>query len=175
MSDQLLQISLLTHHLPSPKSRIDTIVSVNPTKPKPPKEYCDKWLHDGTCAFTQQGCKFKHEMPLDTATQHAVGLFQGLPTWYKKHQEDLARQRKPPVEKEHQPLMIEDRKAALDRLASGYGPGPSEVRAQEMTGGDLGIDRESFRDPSSPRCKFTKGPMPLRLGRPRPVSGKSIH
>ncbi|KAL2017006.1 hypothetical protein VTK56DRAFT_2687 [Thermocarpiscus australiensis] len=55
------------------------------------KVYCDKWVHEGVCAFTQQGCKYKHEMPLDTATQHALGLFHGLPAWYKRAQAELAR------------------------------------------------------------------------------------
>lgn len=46
------------------------------------------WIHEGRCAFTQTGCKFKHEMPLDEASQKALGLFQGLPAWYKKQQEE---------------------------------------------------------------------------------------
>lgn len=50
------------------------------------KVYCDKWVHEGICAFTQQGCKFKHEMPHDRATQRSLGLFQGYPNWYKKLQ-----------------------------------------------------------------------------------------
>lgn len=48
------------------------------------KIYCDKWIHDGTCAFTQQGCKFKHEMPNDRETQEKLGLFHGFPGWWKK-------------------------------------------------------------------------------------------
>lgn len=60
-----------------------------------PKIYCDKWVHEGVCAFTQQGCKYKHEMPLDKVTQHQLGLFHGLPAWWKKHQAELARQREP--------------------------------------------------------------------------------
>ncbi|OBT63870.1 hypothetical protein VE03_06637 [Pseudogymnoascus sp. 23342-1-I1] len=52
--------------------------------PRKDKVYCDKWVHEGVCAFSQQGCRYKHEMPLDIATQHALGLFQGLPMWYKK-------------------------------------------------------------------------------------------
>ncbi|KAJ4396262.1 hypothetical protein N0V93_000481 [Gnomoniopsis smithogilvyi] len=50
------------------------------------KVYCDKWIHDGTCAFTQQGCKFKHEMPMDKETQQSLGLFHGLPAWYRKQE-----------------------------------------------------------------------------------------
>lgn len=48
------------------------------------------WIHEGRCAFTQTGCKFKHEMPLDEESQRALGLFQGLPTWFKKQQEESA-------------------------------------------------------------------------------------
>lgn len=48
------------------------------------------WIHEGRCAFTQTGCKFKHEMPLDEGSQKALGLFQGLPAWYKKQQEELS-------------------------------------------------------------------------------------
>lgn len=54
--------------------------------PRREKIYCDKWIHDGTCAFTQQGCKFKHEMPMDKETQQGLGLFHGLPPWFRKHQ-----------------------------------------------------------------------------------------
>lgn len=42
------------------------------------------WIHRGVCGFAQQGCKYKHEMPFDRQTQASVGLFQGLPEWYKK-------------------------------------------------------------------------------------------
>ncbi|KAI0842506.1 hypothetical protein F5Y06DRAFT_306036 [Hypoxylon sp. FL0890] len=61
-----------------------------------PKIYCDKWVHEGVCAFTQQGCKYKHEMPFDKVTQHQLGLFHGFPAWWKKHQADLSRQREGP-------------------------------------------------------------------------------
>ncbi|KAI1136135.1 hypothetical protein F5Y05DRAFT_420267 [Hypoxylon sp. FL0543] len=61
-----------------------------------PKIYCDKWVHEGVCAFTQQGCKYKHEMPFDKVTQHQLGLFHGFPAWWKKHQADLSRQRDGP-------------------------------------------------------------------------------
>lgn len=76
------------------QSEIDHIVSSSgPLRPPfvpsshPPRRekiYCDKWVHDGVCAFAQQGCKYKHEMPRDVATQRALGLFHGLPAWYKR-------------------------------------------------------------------------------------------
>ncbi|GKT50337.1 uncharacterized protein ColSpa_10518 [Colletotrichum spaethianum] len=74
------------------KRRIDHIVASSPTPPRKPKIYCDKWVHEGVCAFTQQGCKYKHEMPLDKATQNSLGLFHGLPAWWKKQQAELQRQ-----------------------------------------------------------------------------------
>ncbi|KAB8300951.1 hypothetical protein EYC80_002875 [Monilinia laxa] len=48
------------------------------------KIYCDKWVHEGTCAFTQVGCKYKHEMPMDKATQVSLGLNHGVPNWYRR-------------------------------------------------------------------------------------------
>jgi hypothetical protein len=68
------------------QTHIDRIVassgpSGHPTM-RPRKEWCDKWIHDGKCAFTQQGCKFKHEMPSDPETLERLGLFSGPPVWY---------------------------------------------------------------------------------------------
>ncbi|KAL5093172.1 hypothetical protein Trisim1_011958 [Trichoderma cf. simile WF8] len=71
------------------QNQIDRIVATSPSIQKKNKVYCDMWIHEGRCAFTQTGCKFKHEMPLDEASQKALGLFQGLPAWYKKQQEEL--------------------------------------------------------------------------------------
>lgn len=50
------------------------------------KVYCDKWVHEGVCAFTQQGCRYKHEMPMDRATQLKLGLNNGLPLWWRRQQ-----------------------------------------------------------------------------------------
>ena len=60
--------------------------------PKKNKVYCDKWVHEGICAFTQQGCRYKHEMPYDKATQRSLGLFHGFPTWWRKLQAEQQRQ-----------------------------------------------------------------------------------
>ncbi|KAF4454332.1 hypothetical protein F53441_3148 [Fusarium austroafricanum] len=75
------------------KNRIDRIVATtSPAQQRKTKIYCDKWIHDGTCAFTQQGCKYKHEMPFDKATQQSLGLFHGFPKWWRDHQEELQKQ-----------------------------------------------------------------------------------
>ncbi|KAH6697595.1 hypothetical protein F5X68DRAFT_257731 [Plectosphaerella plurivora] len=92
-------VTVLKTPPPSPVSgsdtiqkKIDHIVATTPTPQKRPKIYCDKWVHEGVCAFTQQGCKYKHEMPLDKATQMSLGLFHGLPTWWKKQQAERQRE-----------------------------------------------------------------------------------
>ncbi|XXH03763.1 hypothetical protein Hte_010169 [Hypoxylon texense] len=112
-----------------------------------PKIYCDKWVHEGVCAFTQQGCKYKHEMPFDKVTQHQLGLFHGFPAWWKKHQADLSRQRDSPVVggggnagvagAEEPARLSGDR--FLGRPGSGPGPGttagPSNAAAAPASGG----------------------------------------
>lgn len=58
-------------------------IEPTPTTGRKEKIYCDKWVHEGTCAFTQRGCRYKHEMPFDKATQLSLGL-NGLPNWFKR-------------------------------------------------------------------------------------------
>jgi hypothetical protein len=52
--------------------------------PRREKIYCDKWIHEGVCAFTQMGCKYKHVMPTDKATQMSLGLNHGFPSWDRR-------------------------------------------------------------------------------------------
>ncbi|KAM3074687.1 hypothetical protein ACMFMG_008112 [Clarireedia jacksonii] len=59
-------------------------ISMTATPARREKIYCDKWVHEGTCAFTQVGCKYKHEMPTDKVTQLSLGLSQGFPNWYRR-------------------------------------------------------------------------------------------
>jgi hypothetical protein len=64
-----------------------TAPAVTPVRPqRREKIYCDKWIHEGVCAFTQMGCKYLHEMPMDKATQISLGLNHGIPTWYRRSQ-----------------------------------------------------------------------------------------
>ncbi|KAI1658182.1 hypothetical protein F4813DRAFT_395900, partial [Daldinia decipiens] len=89
----------LPQHAQHPHHHASTSHNNNHPQQQPqrrPKIYCDKWVHEGVCAFTQQGCKYKHEMPFDKVTQHQLGLFHGFPAWWKKHQADLSRQRDGP-------------------------------------------------------------------------------
>ena len=49
------------------------------------KRWCSYWIQKGECAYTQQGCKYLHEMP-DLATLRTIG-FTHVPFWYKQNQE----------------------------------------------------------------------------------------
>ena len=47
------------------------------------KEYCSYWLRHGECDYAQQGCLYRHEMPLDIKVLHRLGL-RDLPRWYRE-------------------------------------------------------------------------------------------
>ncbi|CAD0091417.1 unnamed protein product [Aureobasidium mustum] len=50
------------------------------------KIYCTYWIQNqGQCAFTQQGCIYKHEMPEDKETLESIGL-KSVPAWWRKEQ-----------------------------------------------------------------------------------------
>lgn len=71
-------------YMSAPPSGGSSTRAIIPFPTRKDKIYCDKWVHDGTCAFTQVGCKYKHEMPMDKATQLSLGLNHGFPNWYKR-------------------------------------------------------------------------------------------
>ena len=47
------------------------------------KVYCTFWCRTGNCNFTQQGCKFLHEIPQDQDTRLAIGI-RDYPTWMQE-------------------------------------------------------------------------------------------
>ncbi|GAB7331240.1 hypothetical protein MBLNU13_g02702t1 [Cladosporium sp. NU13] len=46
------------------------------------KIYCSYWIRSGECDYTQQGCRYKHEMP-DKATLANIG-FRTVPRWWQE-------------------------------------------------------------------------------------------
>ena len=44
------------------------------------KVYCTHWLSKGICAYMQQGCIYKHEIPNDQETWESLG-FHTVPSW----------------------------------------------------------------------------------------------
>ncbi|KAL2862855.1 uncharacterized protein BJX67DRAFT_287990 [Aspergillus lucknowensis] len=47
------------------------------------KEYCSYWIRHGECDYQQQGCLYKHEMPLDLPMLEKLGL-RDVPRWYRE-------------------------------------------------------------------------------------------
>jgi hypothetical protein len=47
------------------------------------KEYCSYWLRHGECDYAQQGCLYKHEMPLDRTALERLG-YRDIPRWYRE-------------------------------------------------------------------------------------------
>ncbi|KAJ6126791.1 Zinc finger CCCH-type [Penicillium sp. IBT 18751x] len=47
------------------------------------KQYCSYWIRHGECDYSQQGCLYKHEMPMDTQLLEKLGL-RDIPRWYRE-------------------------------------------------------------------------------------------
>lgn len=109
-------------------------------------------MHEGTCAFTQQGCKYKHEMPLDKATQLSLGLFHGLPSWWKKHQANLSRQREPDAQFDEAQLVT------LESVQDPHEPG-SPARRQESwrPRGQVALETRSVGSPIQAEFRRQRG------------------
>ncbi|OQE43078.1 hypothetical protein PENCOP_c003G08614 [Penicillium coprophilum] len=55
----------------------------NKHAPVSKKEYCSYWIRHGECDYSQQGCLYKHEMPVDMAMIEKLGL-RDIPRWYRE-------------------------------------------------------------------------------------------
>ncbi|KAF4464411.1 hypothetical protein FALBO_8752 [Fusarium albosuccineum] len=144
------------------KSRIDRIVATSPTQQKKTKIYCDKWIHDGTCAFTQQGCKYKHEMPADKQTQQSLGLFHGFPKWWKDLQEDLQkRQNREAVVRRSQSILQQDWRGESNEDTSSPATTQAPIGAERLQK----VGKGHHQSPSS-NDKQAWGPLepPQRTG-----------
>lgn len=49
--------------------------------PLPKKVYCMYWLRKGECDYMQEGCRYKHEMPVDEETRLKIGIRE-IPWWF---------------------------------------------------------------------------------------------
>ncbi|KAL3464082.1 hypothetical protein BJX64DRAFT_276043 [Aspergillus heterothallicus] len=47
------------------------------------QEYCSYWIRHGECDYQQQGCLYKHEMPLERSMLEKLGL-RDIPRWYRE-------------------------------------------------------------------------------------------
>ncbi|KAL1860482.1 hypothetical protein VTK73DRAFT_7295 [Phialemonium thermophilum] len=83
-------------------------------------------------------------MPFDKATQHSLGLFHGLPSWWKKHQAELARQQQQDEEEAAADNGGGSAKSDLPVVISrvgggGGGGGGSQDGVSGSGGGHLGV------------------------------------
>jgi hypothetical protein len=133
-------------HIPTP-------FGVNPDPSK--KEYCTHWLRRGECDYTQQGCRYKHEMP-DLKKLREIG-FREIPRWYSEKtrisprgsswrrqvmdqdNNDPQLSTEPPASRAFRPPTLTDRRGEpySDRMES---PAPQIIRAAVEIGDliDLG-------------------------------------
>ncbi|PGH15331.1 hypothetical protein AJ79_02497 [Helicocarpus griseus UAMH5409] len=65
-----------------PPARESRSQNSNHPKTPPKKEYCSFWIRRGECDYSQQGCLYKHEMPMDRETLGRLGL-RDIPRWYR--------------------------------------------------------------------------------------------
>ena len=70
-------------HVAAPANRTSTTKTANTGGPFAKKKYCINWIWRGECAYTQVGCRYKHEIPLDKETQEKIGM-RGIPEWFKE-------------------------------------------------------------------------------------------
>lgn len=74
----------------SPAHKPETALRISQTPSSSPKSsyeqkskiYCSYWIRSGECDYTQQGCRYKHEMP-DKATLASIG-FRTVPRWWQE-------------------------------------------------------------------------------------------
>ena len=71
-------------HKPETALRISRTPSSSPESSYEQKDkiYCSYWIRSGECDYTQQGCRYKHEMP-DKATLASIGL-RTVPRWWQE-------------------------------------------------------------------------------------------
>ncbi|KAM0700520.1 hypothetical protein Q7P35_012241 [Cladosporium inversicolor] len=80
----LAQSTHFSPHKPETALKISRVPSSSPKSSYEQKDkiYCSYWIRSGECDYTQQGCRYKHEMP-DKATLASIG-FRTVPRWWQE-------------------------------------------------------------------------------------------
>lgn len=80
----LAQSTHSSPHKPDTALRVSRTPSSSPKSSFEQKDkiYCSYWIRSGECDYTQQGCRYKHEMP-DKATLASIG-FRTVPRWWQE-------------------------------------------------------------------------------------------
>jgi hypothetical protein len=87
---QVIIDNILASESRSPARASPTALKVSRTSTSSPsslselgdKVYCTHWIRHGECDYTQQGCRYKHEMP-DRSTLASIG-FRTVPRWWQE-------------------------------------------------------------------------------------------
>jgi len=125
------------------------------------KEYCTYWIRTGECAYTQQGCKYKHEMPPDRSTLLKIFGTDVWPKWW--------------VEREHEHKMRNrgNTSGSGEQMSPPKYPQAMGGRRDMMSGNSWRPD--VARKPMTPVTAFSaaaraqpmgRGGRPLRRGSP---------
>jgi len=115
------------------------------------KEYCTYWIRTGECAYTQQGCKYKHEMPPNKSTLLKVFGTDVWPKWW--------------IEREHE-HKLRNRgytSGSGERMSPPKYPQPSAGRRDMMTGSSWRPD--VGRKPTTPITAFSAAARAQPMGR----------
>lgn len=91
---------------------------VKPIPREEGKVYCTYWIARGECHYTQQGCRFKHEMP-DLETLREIMGRNSYPKWWL---ESIGRQRRTVLLASHHPAATNRQQGK--RQASASAPKP---------------------------------------------------
>ncbi|KAK5105472.1 hypothetical protein LTS08_001749 [Lithohypha guttulata] len=128
--------------------------------PKGKKAYCSHWMSTGECDYAQQGCLYKHIMPMDLDTLNHLG-FQDIPKWFReKH--GIGRMNAVPGSGAHY---------------RSFSPSPSPMQANWRTGarnGRASIPTPMLRAVNSSLHQLRRGPnRALITAAPRPLHAKT--
>lgn len=98
-------------------------------EPDPSKKiYCTHWIWTGECAYTVQGCKYKHEMP-PVEKLRELGCKNGVPRWYK---EKMAIQSRGPTWMQLRMNQSKDERGRAEAPARREFPDPSKLSSYKQ-------------------------------------------
>ncbi|KXS94660.1 hypothetical protein AC578_5558 [Pseudocercospora eumusae] len=107
------------------------------------KEYCTYWILHGDCAYVQQGCRYKHEMP-DKAKLSEIGI-NHVPRWWLEKNAAVKFGEKAIVG-EKKPIsewfkIRKDSTSDGDESESGSEDTPSEASSEEKKPAPVGLKK----------------------------------
>ncbi|KAI5247306.1 hypothetical protein E4T43_02293 [Aureobasidium subglaciale] len=113
------------------------------------KVYCTYWIQNqGQCAYMQQGCMYRHEMPEDKKTLNSIGL-KSVPLWWRQQQARNKKQKAKRTEHDGSTSefdMVERQQTDNSAL---YSDDPVRVRVLPSHSADAQLVRQAAQDSRS--------------------------